>query len=74
MESVWSRIRPKIGIEQLRFVEQCGFVEDTGARNTIFMVRIISKRAIEKQKDVYMCCIITPKPLTGYIMMNLSRC
>ena len=51
MERVHSRIRPEIGIEQ------CGFVEDTGTRNAIFMVRMISERAIEKQRDVYMCFI-----------------
>ena len=44
MEKACSRIRLEIGIEQ------CGFVEDTGIRNAIFMVRMISERAI-----VYMC-------------------
>ena len=38
-----SRIRPEIGREQ------CGFVEDSGTRNSIFMVRMISERAIEMQ-------------------------
>ena len=51
MERVHSRIRPENGIEQ------CGFVEDSGTRNAIFMVRMISKRAIEKQRDVHMCFI-----------------
>ena len=50
-ERVHSRIRPEIGIEQ------CGFVQDTGTRNAIFMVRIISERAIEKHRDVCMCSI-----------------
>ena len=45
------KIRPEIGREQ------CGFVEDSGTRNAIFMVRMISERAIEMQKDVYMCFI-----------------
>ena len=44
MEKVCSRIRSEIG------KEQCGFVEDTGTRNAIFMVRMISERAIEKQR------------------------
>ena len=48
MERVYSRIRPEIGIEQ------CGFVEDTGMKNAIFMVRMISERAIVKQRDDYM--------------------
>ena len=46
---IW--IRPEIRIEQ------CGCVKDTGMRNTIFMVRMISQTAIEKQRDVYMCFI-----------------
>ena len=50
-ERVCSRIRPEIGIEW------CVYVEDTGMRNAIFMVRMISERAIENQKDVYMCFI-----------------
>ena len=51
MERVHSRIRPEIGIEKF------GFVEDAGMRNDIFMVRMISERAVEKQRDVYMCFI-----------------
>ena len=51
MERPCSRIRPETE------VEQCGFVEDTGTRNAIFMVRMISERTIEKQGDVYMCWI-----------------
>ena len=35
----------------------CGFVEDSGTRNAISMVRMISERGIEIQKDVYMCFI-----------------
>ena len=48
MERLHSRIRPEIGIEH------CGFVHDTGTRKAVFMVRMISERAIEKQRDVYM--------------------
>ena len=51
MERACSRIRQEIGIEK------CGIVEDTGMQNAIFMVRMISERAIEKQGDVYMCVI-----------------
>ena len=51
MERVCSRIRPEI------WIEQCDFVEDTATRNTVFMVRMISERANEKQRDVYMCFI-----------------
>ena len=47
MERVCSRIRLEIKIEQ------CGFIHDTGKRNAIFMVRMISERAIEKQRCLH---------------------
>ena len=37
--------------------EQCGFVEDTGTRNAIFIVRTLCERAIEVQHDMYLCFI-----------------
>ena len=37
--------------------EQCGFVEDTGTRNAIFIVRTLFERAIEVQYDLYLCFI-----------------
>ena len=43
-----SRIQPEIGREQ--FV----FVEDAGTRNAIFVLRVITERAVEMQKDIYM--------------------
>ncbi|XP_047494947.1 uncharacterized protein LOC125043038 [Penaeus chinensis] len=46
-----SRTRPEIG------KEQCGFVEDAGTRNAIWMVRMLSERAIEMQRDLYLCFI-----------------
>jgi hypothetical protein len=36
---------------------QCGFVEDCGIRNAIFMLRNISERAIQMKKDLYVCFI-----------------
>ena len=50
-----SRIQPETGREQF------GFVEDAGARNAIFVLRIITERAVEMQKDIYMCFIDYPK-------------
>ena len=41
-----SRITPEIGDEQF------GFVEDAGTRNAIFVLRMITERAVEMQKDV----------------------
>ena len=46
-----SRIQPEIGREQF------GFVEDAGTRNAIFVLRVITERAVEMQKDIYMCFI-----------------
>ncbi|MGX9987587.1 reverse transcriptase domain-containing protein [Soonwooa purpurea] len=51
MNRARSRIRPEIG------QEQCGFVKDTGTRNAIFMLRILSERAIQVQKKLYLCFI-----------------
>ena len=46
-----SRIKPEIGKEQF------GFVEDAGTRNAIYVLRMITERAVEMQKDVFMCFI-----------------
>src|SRR5688572_3275794 len=46
-----NKLKPEIGNEQ------CGFMEDTGTRNAMFKLRMISERAIEMQKDVYACFI-----------------
>ena len=37
--------------------EQYDFMPDKGTRNAIFVLRRISERAIEKQKDIYACFI-----------------
>ena len=36
---------------------QCGFVKDSGTRNAIFMIRMLSERAIEMQKKLFLCFI-----------------
>ncbi|MCH9665805.1 MAG: hypothetical protein K0U41_08180 [Gammaproteobacteria bacterium] len=46
-----NKIRPEIGEQQY------GFVQDAATRNAIFMVRMLSERAIEMQKDLYICFI-----------------
>lgn len=48
---VCSRIRLEIG------QEQCVFVKDTETRNMIFMLRMLSERSIQLQRDVYLCFI-----------------
>ena len=67
METVCSRIQLEIRIEQ-----HC-FVEDTGTGNVIFMGRMISERAIEKQRDICRCFIDYLRAFDNY-MMNFSRC
>ena len=37
--------------------EQYGFMPDKGTGNAIFVLRMVMKRSIEKQKDVYVCFI-----------------
>ena len=37
--------------------EQYGFMPDKGTRNAIVVLRRMSERAIEKQKDIYACFI-----------------
>ena len=46
-----SRIRQEIGKKQF------GFVQDTGTRNAIIILRMLPERAIEMQKDLYVCFI-----------------
>ncbi|XP_071956957.1 uncharacterized protein [Antedon mediterranea] len=46
-----SRLNLEIGSGQF------GFVKDSGTRNAIFVTRMITERAVEMQKDVYMCFI-----------------
>ncbi|GFN80048.1 endonuclease-reverse transcriptase [Plakobranchus ocellatus] len=49
------RIRNKIKPEITE--EQCGFVEDKGTSNAIYILRTLIERALEVQKDVYLCFI-----------------
>ena len=37
--------------------KQFGFVEDAGTKIAIFVLRVITERAVEMQKDIYMCFI-----------------
>ena len=37
--------------------EQYGFMSDKGTRNAIFVLRRMSERVIDKQKDIYTCFI-----------------
>ena len=51
LNRVKNKTDPEIG------VEQCGFVKDTGTRNAIIMLRILSERVIQVNQDIYACFI-----------------
>ncbi|GFS18525.1 endonuclease-reverse transcriptase [Elysia marginata] len=49
MMRVRNKIKPEIA------AEQCGFVEGKGTTNAAFTLRVLIERALEVQKDVYLC-------------------
>ena len=55
LKVVLERIRCKIRKEIAE--EQYGFMEGKGTRNAIFILRMLSERSIEMQKDIYLCFI-----------------
>ena len=53
LKIVMARMRNKITPEIAE--EQCGFVKDKGTRNAnIYMLTILTERAIEIQRDMYL--------------------
>ncbi|GFS15866.1 endonuclease-reverse transcriptase [Elysia marginata] len=48
---VRNKIRPEIGDTQ------CGFVEGKGTTSAVYILRMIIERALERQKDIYLCFI-----------------
>ena len=50
---IMMRVRNKINPEIAE--EQCGFVEGKGTTNAIFILRTLIERALEIQKDVFLC-------------------
>ncbi|GFO03036.1 endonuclease-reverse transcriptase [Plakobranchus ocellatus] len=52
---VMLRVRNKIKPEIAE--EQCGFVEGKGTTNALYILRTLIERALEVQKDVYLCFI-----------------
>ena len=51
MKRTKKKIRPVIGEEQY------GFVQDAFTRNAIFTIRLLAERALEMQKDIFICFI-----------------
>ena len=54
------RARSKIGPEMSE--EQYGFMQDKGTRNAIYILRTLAERAIEMQRDIFLCFIDYSKP------------
>ena len=55
LKILMARMRNKITPEIAE--EQCGFVKDKGTRNAIYMLRTLTERAMEIQRDLYLCFI-----------------
>ena len=49
--------RMKSKIKQKISQEQNAYMEGKGTRNAIFIVRMLAERALEVQKDLYLCFI-----------------
>ena len=62
-----SKVRPEISEEQY------GFMEDRGTRNAMFMMRSIAERAIEMQRDLYVCFIDYTKVFDKVRHKNLMQ-
>ena len=52
---IMKRVRSKLKTEIAE--EQCGFVEGKGTSNAVYLIRILTKRAFEVQKNFYLCFI-----------------
>ena len=68
---IMERVRAKIRGEVAE--EQYGFVEGKGTRNAIFILRMLSERAIEVQKDLYFCFIDYEKAFDRVKHENLIK-
>ncbi|GFO24946.1 endonuclease-reverse transcriptase [Plakobranchus ocellatus] len=55
LKIIMLRIRNKIKPEIAE--EQCGFLEDKGTSNAIYILPTLIERALEVQKDVYLCFV-----------------
>ncbi|GFO32339.1 endonuclease-reverse transcriptase [Plakobranchus ocellatus] len=71
LKIIMLRIRKTIKLEIAE--EQCGFVEDKGISNAIYILRTLIERALEEQKDVYLCFIDYTKAFDRIIMRSLEN-
>lgn len=54
--------------------EQFGFKEDSGCRNAIFVLRMLSERCIQMQRDLYVCFIDYEKAFDSVKHEDLMKC
>nr|BDT61653.1 MAG: reverse transcriptase [Marsupenaeus japonicus endogenous nimavirus] len=57
-------IRNRTTIRKRKTVEQFGYRFEKETTNAIFCMRMLMEKCIEKQKDMYICCINYVKPFT----------
>ena len=55
MRRIKNKIHPEI------YTDQYGFMKDKGIKNAIFVVRMLSERAIQMQQTMYLCFIDSKK-------------
>lgn len=53
--------------------EQCSFIKEKGERNTIFILRMLTERAIEVKKDLYVCSVDYEKAFNCVKHVDLLR-
>ena len=52
---------------------QAGFRKGRGSRDQITNIRWIMEKAREFQKNIYLCFLTMPKPLTVWIIINCGK-
>ena len=52
---------------------QAGFRKGRGTRDQIANIRWIMEKAREFQKNIYLCLLTMPKPLTAWITINCGK-
>ena len=71
LKVILNRLRNKILPEISN--EQCGFIKGKGTRNAIFILRMLTERAIEVNKDLYICFVDFEKAFDRVKHENLMK-
>ena len=67
LKRIRTRLRPQISDEQF------GFVHGKGTNNALFSLRVLTERALEVQKDVYVCFVDYEKAFDKVRHVDLFR-